>query len=296
MTITKNPSRLISNKAKGFTLIELLVVIAIIAILAAILFPVFAQARAKARATACLSNQKQMGLALLAYSQDYDEQMVRGWYGAVGGNEAGYGTSDPSAANPANAKWKWMDSIEPFTKNEGIFTCPDAPVGIGGGNQGKYVYYKKLGTPGQPAAPNANFYGSYAINSAYWGGVDNNARRGPSNGVPLAIVENPASTIWVMDGNGSYQISWPDTGADPETIKSVGSLKYISWQNGSDINNMQEGAVIQRHQGQLNVIYCDGHAKNIALSFLMGLDQRSKNASGAVDPNGYIRQFTPMDD
>jgi prepilin-type N-terminal cleavage/methylation domain-containing protein len=63
----------VSRRRPGFTLIELLVVIAIIAILAAILFPVFAQARAKARQTACLSNQRQIGIGILAYSQDYDE-------------------------------------------------------------------------------------------------------------------------------------------------------------------------------------------------------------------------------
>ncbi|MBC8140518.1 MAG: prepilin-type N-terminal cleavage/methylation domain-containing protein, partial [Armatimonadetes bacterium] len=65
-----------TNQNRAFTLIELLVVIAIIAILAAILFPVFAQARAKARQTACLSNMKQIGIAVLSYAQDYDELIL----------------------------------------------------------------------------------------------------------------------------------------------------------------------------------------------------------------------------
>lgn len=69
-------------KRTGFTLIELLVVIAIIAILAAILFPVFARAREKARQSSCLSNQKQIGLAILMYNQDYDERVIQ-WRIAV---------------------------------------------------------------------------------------------------------------------------------------------------------------------------------------------------------------------
>src|SRR5437868_4159088 len=76
------------QRSKGFTLIELLVVIAIIAILAAILFPVFAQAREKARAITCVSNLKQIALATLMYSQDYDEKYFSGW-GSGGGPEPG---------------------------------------------------------------------------------------------------------------------------------------------------------------------------------------------------------------
>ncbi len=93
---------------KGFTLIELLVVIAIIAILAAILFPVFAKAREKARQTSCLSNLKQIGLGMLMYAQDYDECVPEG---------------DRSSTPPRN----WYDLVQPYVKNTQIFKCPTRP-------------------------------------------------------------------------------------------------------------------------------------------------------------------------
>jgi len=94
------------TRRSGFTLIELLVVIAIIAILAAILFPVFAQARDKARQSTCVSNLKQLGTASLMYAQDYDGHYVP-WYGD--GRAKGQG---------------WSVSIMPYVKNEGVFVCP----------------------------------------------------------------------------------------------------------------------------------------------------------------------------
>ena len=292
MVLPISPSAL--RRFRAFTLIELLVVIAIIAILAAILFPVFAQARAKARASACLSNTKQISIALLAYSQDYDEQMVRGWYG-----NGGYGDSD------STTRYKWMDAIEPLVKNTGVFTCPDIPVGLSGGPggsnggnaTGKYIPARLLGTEGSSAGGDNTRYGSYAINSAYWG--LGNGYKGPSNETSLSVVQNPAGTIWVMDSNGSYQISWPDGPSDPKTIYKSGTAKFIAWTQFTDINQngiKQEGAVVDRHQGQTNVIYCDGHAKNVSLSYLISVDQRVKNADGTPNPNGLLRQFTPADD
>jgi prepilin-type N-terminal cleavage/methylation domain-containing protein/prepilin-type processing-associated H-X9-DG protein len=93
-----------ATQRSGFTLIELLVVIAIIAILAAILFPVFARAREKARQSSCLSQQKQIALGILMYAQDYDEEMPRQY------------TTNPTV--------RWMAYVMPYIKNYQLFTCP----------------------------------------------------------------------------------------------------------------------------------------------------------------------------
>jgi len=99
--------------SRGFTLIELLVVIAIIAILAAILFPVFAQARAQARKTTCISNNKQMGLAVLMYVQDYDETLPLIFTPAPGRNDV-YSSSAT-----------WQNVTQPYIKNWGIYVCKE---------------------------------------------------------------------------------------------------------------------------------------------------------------------------
>ncbi|MHB8996192.1 MAG: DUF1559 family PulG-like putative transporter [Armatimonadota bacterium] len=102
---------------RGFTLIELLVVIAIIAILAAILFPVFAKAREKARQSSCLSNVKQLGLALLTYAQDYDETLIRA-------NNYPCTYNLPNGAVSTSTNMLWMYQLLPYTKNVQIFNCP----------------------------------------------------------------------------------------------------------------------------------------------------------------------------
>src|ERR1043166_235409 len=101
-----------SPKRSGFTLIELLVVIAIIAILAAILFPVFAQAREKARSTSCLSNVRQIMTGVKMYAQDFDEMSP--YYGWTLNGPGG-------TVNP------WMEAVNPYIKNQQIWICPSAP-------------------------------------------------------------------------------------------------------------------------------------------------------------------------
>ena len=108
---------------KGFTLIELLVVIAIIAILASILFPVFAKAREKARQSSCLSNLKQLDMAFMQYSQDYDEQLPRATAGAASAAPLAPSSSWMSAS-VANVWDPKLGSIYPYVKNAQIYLCP----------------------------------------------------------------------------------------------------------------------------------------------------------------------------
>jgi prepilin-type N-terminal cleavage/methylation domain-containing protein/prepilin-type processing-associated H-X9-DG protein len=103
------------RKARGFTLIELLVVIAIIAILAAILFPVFAQARERAQMASCLSNQRQLGTALMMYVQDYDETFP-------------YIRFTPGSSQKGAYSYIWKNAIAPYLKSIDVLACPANPT------------------------------------------------------------------------------------------------------------------------------------------------------------------------
>ena len=272
--------------ARGFTLIELLVVIAIIAILAAILFPVFQKVRENARKTSCLSNEKQIGLAMIQYSQDYDEALVNAWngQGPSGAGNAGY---QASSSTPGNIRYKWMDMIYPYVKSTQVFHCPDDSGLLGG--SGTYVPYQMLGQTGQPATPNTNYYGSYAINSYNYGGTSPDIGPGNSGngntGYTLSTLQNPSATIWVTDGGDSYQFDCDQRNLIAGTTGSYPTVQCKTINPG----NLQDGnPVVFRHGGPdlTNVLYCDGHAKAVRQGTLL---QTSISPS---DGNAYFYNFT----
>jgi len=170
------------TKPKGFTLIELLVVIAIIAILAAILFPVFARAREKARQASCLSNCKQMGLAVKMYAGDYDDILP----GASVSN-TGAGVPRPVTGTPGvlyNGAL-WCDMIYPYVMNVPLFQCPSGPRGATQWERLSYGW---------------NIYLGYAI--GYPG------RTGPIyEGVSLAKIKYPAETIVIADSDWTHSLA-----------------------------------------------------------------------------------------
>jgi len=168
------------TRRSGFTLIELLVVIAIIAILAAILFPVFARAREKARTASCLSNVKQIGLGVMMYCQDYDETypLTNTW-------------NYPAACVPVTLTYAWREAIMPYVKNGQLFVCPStrAQGQIGNGNnmgvQGYLMnYYFGYWNPVSMASVTAPAEVAMVGDGRYNSNSPNNAL--DSNGNPVA--------------------------------------------------------------------------------------------------------------
>ena len=180
-------------KTRGFTLIELLVVIAIIAILAAILFPVFARAREKARQTSCLSNVKQMSLGVHMYIQDYDETLPFALIYTA--------TSAPRPwAGGSGTYLYWPDQIYPYVMNRQVFTCPS--------NAGDWIGYGW---------------------NVYLGYCGNHPTRFTEiyTGVKLARITYPAEHIVIADHHGGAYPSWAfyrlwgSTSCDPASWATI---------------------------------------------------------------------------
>jgi prepilin-type N-terminal cleavage/methylation domain-containing protein/prepilin-type processing-associated H-X9-DG protein len=217
-----------NGKKNAFTLIELLVVIAIIAILAAILFPVFAQARAKARQTACLSNNKQLGNALMMYVQDYDETMP------------------PQTHQNLSADIHNM--LYAYSKNVDIWTCPSmneyaAELANGsGGVITDRAWNIVVAGQTKPASIGVNLsMFPYGDGTRMWGGPGSLADPNRIGEVAsLATLNRPADTLCFFDSR------WPGVSAFANNLATHVGM-----------------AAKNRHMNTVNIVYADGHAKAV---------------------------------
>jgi prepilin-type N-terminal cleavage/methylation domain-containing protein len=217
------------RQIRGFTLIELLVVIAIIAILAAILFPVFAQARDKARAAACLSNTRQIATAVAMYVQDYDEQLPYAYLywgpGTYSVSSITYRTTTGLVPPPIY--------LAPYVKNFSVFNCPSTSRPLP--TSGTIDYGTAIQSYGW------NWYITY-VPSSY--PPFNGRTGGQYEGVSLGAIQKPADMVLMGDSN-------PDR---------LGGAYIYPHTNVYTVSQGYIGKIL-RHQGGDDYIFADGHAK-----------------------------------
>ena len=225
------------SRSAAFTLIELLVVIAIIAILAAILFPVFAQARAKARQTSCLSNTKQLGLAALMYTQDYDSTLPLFSYGDSHTYWVG---ARPGFSGPLDKK---LGLIFPYLKSGEIQRCAEyaGPANLGGTGYGY----------------------SSVLAGEEWVNTGSGWVMQPQPATDASLARPSECLLFADSGNRT------DSAASaPETMKPGSTVsETITIEPPSNWCYPGYGCTSSldfRHQGFGNIVFCDGHAKAIA--------------------------------
>lgn len=269
----------LNHRRKAFTLIELLVVIAIIAILAAILFPVFARARENARRASCQSNVKQIGIGLLQYIQDFDETLPKNSYGPSAVDIYG-------AWNPGN--YTWMDAIFPYVKSTQTFECPSD-----GYPSDKYTVQTD------------DDYGSYAINGYGLsdGGAYNKYPPAGSNkasdpfDIKASRLATPATTFWVMENSSGYRGSLSNIAYAWRVGNSMAATSLYPTSSGLCSTGYEAFPRLcapsvhttngpgARHLETVTVLYCDGHVKSLKLDGLTKLNA-----------GGYLKDWTIEDD
>lgn len=223
---------------RGFTLIELLVVIAIIAILAAILFPVFSQAKSAAFTSACFSNVKQLTSGVLAYANDYDGAIVPCVY-------------EPDKWKDFSRSRTWRKLIFTYVKNVKVYSCPSRPKGAS-----RWLVYDPV------QYPNADVEGTYGLNRSISGSVGYPGQW-PTDVRKIGQYSRSSSLILVCETLNGY--SYPgfadfgvDTRSTPYAQRFVVTYFPI-W-----------------HKGRLNVSFLDGHVRTMYLRDTLGTDAASQ--------------------
>ncbi|MDR3707699.1 MAG: DUF1559 domain-containing protein [Capsulimonadaceae bacterium] len=253
----------------GFTLIELLVVIAIIAILAAILFPVFATAREKARQASCASNEKQLGVAFLQYTQDYDEMVPAGtnYWASFCGTNTGQG-------------WAW--ELYPYLKSAGVFACPDdnvpdAAVTAGGVTTTvSYAVNMNLafgmapyssGCGGSPSGADGNLtkFSAPALTCLLFEIQGDSARVTGYSGGQYAYY-----TASLSGNNYDYLYQNNCCGDTPHGTTSPLSTLATGGSAASPLNTINLTPGIGRHSNLANFLACDGHVKSLQAGQVSG--------------------------
>jgi len=288
---------------RAFTLIELLVVIAIIAILAAILFPVFAEARQSARKTVWLSNKKQVGLGMVMYANDHDERMVLSNSGGIGIPGWGFGRPD----------FVWPELIQPYVRNWIVFRNPADPnatdVGLSRG---------PFGNPVPATHPEKHYYWGSRSNIGlnyqflspwvyYW---DTTGYVG-SESVGLSQITQTANTLMTVETiwDRNTQTGQPEGGgnwvAEPPCIRDsngnllipVSNVRYYQGYQGWVVNRtgrapfswLEFGGAWPFFRRQFTVSFTDGHVRSLSLARLTaGCDVRTNWAGAAFDGDAYI--------
>lgn len=241
----------------GFTLIELLVVIAIIAILAAILFPVFARARENARRTSCSSNLRQLSLAVLQYAQDFDERMPRPWTGSE---------PDPKAYWAGGGGWvtTWVDGVVPYVKSAQVFYCPSDKY------RGRFATNTKYGqiSYGMNSYMNGfteRWVGPRTTDHTNWLYYAPNTMPGQS----VAQIVSPSHKVLLGDvyKGSSYAgpVLIPEASTWPNIYYAypldIEFDKNTSWGSSASAAFSTSSPGVGRHLGGANVAFADGHVK-----------------------------------
>jgi prepilin-type N-terminal cleavage/methylation domain-containing protein/prepilin-type processing-associated H-X9-DG protein len=268
-----DPNRRSHGRSAAFTLIELLVVIAIIAILAAILFPVFAQARAAARKTSCLSNTKQLALGFLMYAQDYDETFPQWRWDQ--NYVAGTGQPGAGAGSINNGASIWWNAIYPYVKNSQIYRCPDTDYDVVSKVDGHWGWFS-TNANSQVWANDTRMNLVFADLAISYGSNEPLTYSYPR----LAALDRPVETLLVADmatGLTGWE-SWDEYNPTvPNRPQHSYRLRRAAYPNGTDQGYFWTDPAVWgpfnpawdrdgRHSNGNNIGFADGHSKHRPVS------------------------------